>query len=427
MKVKFFLFLLIYILVGAGLLFSGSGKFVNLLTIDGPIGPVTSRIITQAIEKAEKENAEALVIELNTPGGLDEATRIITKAILNSPVPVIVYVAPSGSRAASAGVFITMSAHIAAMAPGTNIGAAHPVSLAGQMDSTMAEKAANDAAAYLRSIASKRERNTEFAEEAVMKSKSITEYEALKEGVIDFIASNLRELLDSSDGVTVSLPDGEKVLSTKGVEIKEVHISWRDRILEIISNPTIAYLLLNLGWIGLAVELYNPGSIFPGVIGAICLILGLYGLQTLPVNYVGLILILLGAVLFILEIKVISHGILTVGGIISMLFGSLMLIQSPLPYMRVSLAVIIATVAAIAAFFIFAIGYAIKAQLKKPTTGDKGLIGLIGVARSKLDKEGIVFVHGEIWRAESDVPIESGEKIEVVGIENLTLKVTKKK
>jgi len=413
------------------LLFSGllhtaeERKHVKIITIDGVIGPVSSRIIVDAIKASVKDGAEALIIELNTPGGLDESMRIIIKEILNSDVPIIVYVSPSGSRAASAGVFITLAANIAAMAPGTNIGAAHPVSLGGQIDSTMVEKITKDAVAYVKSIAAKRGRNIQWAEQSVRKSESIPEYEALKLKVIDFVANNVKELLKQCDGRKVSLPVGERTLKTQGIETKTIAISWRDKLLAIITNPTIAYILLNLGMLGIFFELSNPGSILPGVVGGICLILAFFAFQSLPINLAGLLLILLALLLFILEVKVPSHGALTIGGVISMLIGSFMLINSPSPYMRISVLVILVTVLSVALFFIFAVGLGLKAQRRKPTTGDKGLLGEIGLARSRIDSDGLVFIQGELWNAYSDTPIEAGQKVKVVGVENLTLKVVK--
>jgi membrane-bound serine protease (ClpP class) len=418
-------FILLVLFLGAwGLL--ASPRHVNLLTIDGPIGPVSARIITEAVKSSVQDDAEALIIELNTPGGLDESMRIITRRILNSDVPVIVYVSPAGSRAASAGVFITMSAHIAAMTPGTNIGAAHPVAMGGQMDSTMVEKVENDAAAYIRSIASRTGRTEDWAEDAVRKSVSITESEALKLKVIDLVVNDVRALLDSCDGRVVNLPSGEKELDTKDIELKKVEISVRDRILEVIANPTIAYILLTLGMWGLFFELSNPGAIFPGIVGGICLILAFFGLQTLPINYAGLLLMVLALIFFILEVKVVSYGALTIGGIISMVLGSLLLFESPLPYMRASLVVIITVAAGTALFFIIAFGFAVRAHKRKVTTGQKGLVGEVGVARTPLRPEGLVFIQGEIWKAEADQPIRKGEKVVVTAVELLTLKVTKK-
>ena len=426
MKRVCLVFFVIVLFLGAWSL-SASPRQVNLVTIDGPIGPITARIIAQAIDASVEDSAEALVIELNTPGGLDESMRIITRKILNSEVPVIVYVSPSGSRAASAGVFITLSAHIAAMAPGTNMGSAHPVAIGGQMDSTMAEKVVNDAAAYIRSIASRRGRNEEWAEKSVRESISATEYEALKLKVIDLVVDNVRALLDSCDGRTVTLPSGEKVLDTREIEVKRAEISVRDKILQVITNPTIAYILLTLGMWGLFFELSNPGAIFPGIVGGICLILAFFALQTLPINYAGLLLMILALILFILEVKIVSHGALAIGGIISMVMGSLLLFESPLPYMRVSLVVIVTIVAGTALFFLVAIGLALRARKRKVTTGGRGLMGEVGVARSALKPEGDVFIHGEIWSAEADQPIKKGEKVVVTAVEHLTLKVTKHK
>jgi len=420
------IFVVLFLLSWVSLLFAPQ-RHIDLVTIDGVIGPISSRIILKAIESSIKDSSEVLVIELNTPGGLDESMRLVTREILNSEIPVIVYVSPSGSRAGSAGVFITLSAHIAAMAPGTNIGAAHPVTLGAQVDSTMMEKVENDAAAYIKTIASKRGKNTEWAEEAVRKSSSITEYEALKLKVIDLVANNLRELLDSCDQRKVSLPSGERTLNTKGVEVKRIRISLRDEILGVITNPNIAYILYSLGMLGIFFELSNPGAIFPGIIGGICLILAFFSFQSLPINYAGLLLMALALIFFILEVKIVSHGALTIGGIISMLLGSLMLFESPEPYMRASLSVIIFVVLATAAFFVFAVGMGLKAQRRKTTTGEAGMVGEVGVARSPLKPEGYVFVHGEIWKAEADEPIEQGEKVVVKEVEHLTLKVTKKK
>ncbi len=426
MKVRLYLSLVLILVPLFGLLLAQpQDRWVNLVTIDGPIGPISASIIIKAIDKSVEDSAEALVIELDTPGGLDEPMRDIIIKILNSKVPVIVYISPAGSRAASAGAFITLSAHIAAMAPGTNIGAAHPVFLGAQTDSVMSEKATHDAAAYIKSIANKRGRNTEWAEKAVRESISETEYDALKLKIIDLVADDLRKLLDECDGKSVSLPSGEKILETKGIEVKRIEISLRDRILEIISNPNIAYLLYAIGMLGIFFEFSNPGAIYPGIVGAISLILAFFAFQTLPINYAGLLLMVLALIFFVAEIKVTSYGALTIGGIISMLLGSLMLIESPAPYMRVSLSIIIIVVAATALFFIFAVGMGLRAQRRKTTTGDKGMVGMKGVARTKLDPEGSVFVHGEIWKAVADQTIKKGEKIKVVGVEDLTLKVTK--
>ncbi|MCK5512633.1 MAG: nodulation protein NfeD, partial [Thermodesulfovibrionia bacterium] len=373
------------------------------------------------------EKADALVIELDTPGGLDASMRNIVQDIIASEIPVIVYVSPSGARAASAGVFITLSAHVAAMAPGTNIGAAHPVGLGGKMDKTMLEKAENDAAAYIKSLAEKRGRNAEWAEKAVRESVSITEKEALKLNVIDISSPNLTSLLESIDNRTVELSIGKHTIKTKGIPVRQKEMGTRHKILNIISDPNIAYVLMMLGFYGLFFELTNPGAIFPGVFGVISLILAFYSFQTLPVNYAGLLLIILAIILFILEITILSHGLLTIGGIISMVIGSLMLFESPQPFFQLSLKVILPAVFLTALFFSLSIWLSVKAYRRKPKTGVEGLIGITGTAKTDIHNEGLVFVHGEIWRAWSDVPIKAGEKVIVEKVEELKLKVRPKK
>jgi membrane-bound serine protease (ClpP class) len=396
---------------------------VQVVTIDGPIGPVTDMVIENAIETAENDGAEALIIELDTPGGLVSTTKEITQSILNANVPIVVYVAPEGASATSAGVFILVSGHFAVMAPGTNAGAAHPVMLEGQMDSTMSEKAENDAAANIRALASRRGRNADWAERAVRESISITADDAVDSNVVDFVAANVTALLDSLDGRVVELPRGEDTLATAGANVRRIEMSWRERVLTVLTNPNIAYILMSIGWLGILMELYNPGSIFPGVVGVICLILGFYALQTLPINYAGLALIGVALVLFIMEIKIVSHGLLTVGGVISMLIGSLMLIDSPDPAARISFSVILAVVGTTAAFFIFAITLAIKARRSKPTTGAEGLVGQIATAKGAFERVGTVYVAGEYWKAESTAPVKEGDKLEVVGTQGMVLTV----
>src|SRR5687768_17020473 len=298
------------------------------IRVDGTINPASAAFIKNAITRASQEHAECLIIHLNTPGGLLKSTRIIVSDILASPVPVVVYVSPDGAHAGSAGVFITLAAHIAAMAPGTNIGAAHPVTLQNQMDSTMNEKATNDAAAFIRTIAEKRHRNVEWAENAVRKSFSYSETEALEDSAIDIIAKSETELLAKIDGKMVELGSGTKTLHTASAIVKEQKMSVWEKILDIISDPNIAYILFLLGSYGLMFELYNPGAILPGIVGVISLILALYSMHTLPINYAGLALIIFAVILFLLEIKVVSHGLLAIGGVISLFLGSMMLIKS---------------------------------------------------------------------------------------------------
>ncbi len=401
---------------------------VYTIEVDGIINPATAKFIVDSIDEATQQGAQCLIVQLDTPGGLMESMRIIVKKELSSTIPIIVYVAPGGARAASAGVFVTMAANIAVMAPGTHIGAAHPVTLGGgeaKESKTMTEKIVNDTVAFVKNIAKTRGRNADWAEKAVVKSVSITDEEALKLNVIDLIAPDIPTLLSKIDGRVVKMDGATRTLHTKGVQPKPIQMSWRDRLLEIISNPTIAYILLMLGIYGIFFELSSPGAILPGVVGGIFLILAFYALQMLPVNYAGLALILFAIILFIAEIKVVSHGLLAVGGVISLFLGSLMLFRSPVEYMRVSLSVIIPAVLVSAAFFIFAVTRAINARLKRPTTGAEGLVGEVGIASTPIAPEGKVAIHGEFWNATSDQNIEKGAKVQVTGVKNLKLNVKK--
>ncbi len=403
---------------------------VVLIDLDGTINPATADYITNNIKFAESENATCLIIELNTPGGLLSSTRKIVSGILESKVPIVVYVYPKGSRAASAGVFVTLSSNIAAMAPGTNIGAAHPVSTGGEMDSTMSEKVTNDAAAFIRTISKNRNRNVKWAEEAVRKSISITETEAVDEKVVDMIADNVNDLLKKIDSTSVETADGPRTIYTSNAQIIRRDMSFTTSILNLLSDPNISYILLMLGFYGLLFELFSPGAIFPGVFGGICLIIGLYALSTLPINYAGLALILFGIVLFVLEIKIVSHGILTIGGVISLLLGSFMLINTEPFFGPISISwEIIITVAVLTVlFFMTAIGLGIKAQRKKPTTGLEGLINEDGEATSDLNPMGYIRIHGELWDAESvEGVISKGTKVNVKEVHGLKLKVTKAK
>jgi len=401
----------------------GFAATVHVMTIKGPIGPVTAMQVEDAVERAEDENSEALIIEIDTPGGLVSTTHEITQDILNANVPVVTYVSPSGASATSAGVFILVSGHFAAMSPGTNTGAAHPVTLEGQMDSIMSGKATNDAAANIKAIAQRRGRNDHWAERAVRESISITSHEAVDSNIVDFIASDLDDLLDSLHGRVTTLPRGEDTLDTKGAIVERIDPTWREKLLSTISNPNIAYILMSIGWLGIMMELYNPGSIFPGVIGAICLILGFYSLQTLPVNYAGLSLIVIAIILFVLEIKIISHGLLTIGGAIAMIMGSVMLIDSPDPAAKISLTVILAVVGTVVAFFVFGVSLAMKARRRPVVTGAEGLIGQTGTAKESFGREGMVYVAGEYWNARSDTPIEAGAKVQVIEKQGMVLTV----
>lgn len=394
------------------------------IEVDGIINPATAKFITESIDQAIQQGAQCLIIQLDTPGGLMDSMRMIVKKILTSSIPVIVYVGPQGARAASAGVFITMSAHIAVMAPSTHIGAAHPVSLGeGKESKTMSEKIVNDTVSYIKTIAKAKGRNVDWAEKAVRKSVSITEEEAVKLNVVDFISPNLHDLLTKIDGRVIKFDGITRTLLTKGVKPRSMQMSWRYRLLDIISNPTIAYILLMLGIYGIFFELSTPGAILPGVVGGLFLILAFYALQMLPINFAGLALILFAIILFIAEIKVVSHGLLAVGGVISLFLGSLMLIESPTEYMKISLSVIIPAVLVSGGFFIFAVTMAIRARLKKPTTGMEGLIGEAGIAATGIAPEGKVSIHGEFWKAMSDQTIDKGEKVQVLGVKDLKLNV----
>jgi membrane-bound serine protease (ClpP class) len=400
-------------------------NMVMLIKIDAPITPVVAEYIIKSIDVAAKDNTEAIIIQLNTPGGLVDSTNEIIMKMMASAVPTVVYVAPSGGRAASAGVFITMAANIAAMAPTTHIGAASPVQMQGQMDKTMAKKVTNDLAAMIRGIAEKRGRNAKWAEEAVRNSVSITETEALKLEVIDLVAPDINDLIKQIDGMTVDVVLGKRTLKTADAVVNEHPMGFRYKLLGIISNPNIAYILMILGFYGLYFELSNPGAIFPGVAGAISLILAFYALQTLPINYAGLMLIILAIGLFIAEAFITSHGVLGVGGAVAMLFGSLMLIDSPEPSLRISLTVIIPVVAASALLFIVTVTVAVRAHRGKVDTGKEGLIGMQAEARTDIGADGQVHMRGENWNARSDEPIRKGEKVTVIAVDGLRLKVKK--
>ncbi|UCD19522.1 MAG: nodulation protein NfeD [candidate division WOR-3 bacterium] len=398
---------------------------VFIADLDGVISPASSSYMLRVIDVAENEEAACVIFKIDTPGGLDASMREICKAILNADVPVVVYVAPSGARAASAGVFILYASHVAVMAPGTNVGAAHPVSMGGEkMDSVMIEKVTNDAVAYLKSLAKERGRNEAWAELSVRESASVDAETALNIGVIDLLADNEIELIERLDGMTVSVSGREHTLKTLGATVRQIGMTLRERLLLLLTNPNIAYVLLLLGIYGLFFELQNPGMIFPGVVGGICLILGFYSLHVLPVNYAGLALIILSAILFILEIYVTSQGLLTIGGIIALVFGSLILFESDVPYLRVSWEVIMLVVIIVAGFVIFLLTLGVRAQFRRRATGSEGLVGEIGTARTDIGPDGgTVFVHGEFWNAVSEKKIASGKKVRVVKVENMTLKV----
>jgi len=398
------------------------------ISIDGTINPASADFIHNSIHNAANEKAEALILHLNTPGGLLQSTRMIVSDILESPIPIIVYVSPGGAHAGSAGVFIVLAAHIAAMAPGTNIGAAHPVVLQGQMDSVMNEKATNDAAAFIRSIAEKRHRNIEWAERAVRRSYSYSETEALRDSVIDLIANNDVHLLQKIDGKTIELTAGEKKLFLKEPVVALYKMSVWEKLLNVLSDPTIAYILLMIGMYGIMFELFSPGAILPGIAGVIALILAFYSMQTLPVNYAGLALIIFGVILFLLEIKIVSHGLLAIGGTVSLFLGSVMLIKpgSSMEFSSISRAVIYSVTVLSALFFLFVLGAGLRAQRRKVVTGAEAMTGATGEVIEMLDPNGIVKLNGEIWAAESvSGTIAKGEKVKVRERKSLKLFVEK--
>ncbi len=395
---------------------------VYTLTIDGAIGTVTDDRIGQAIKQAVDDNAGLLVIYLDTPGGFTKPTWSINKKILNSGVPICIYIAPSGARAGSAGVYMTYAAHFAAMAPSTNIGAAHPVAGGGQeVDSIMNEKITNDAVAQIKASAEKRGRNAEWAENSVRESVSITDNEALELNVINFRAENLNDLLSQINGKEVELPRGKVVMHLENVKTEDLGISWIHAILEIITQPDIAFILFSIGSLGIMLELYNPGSIFPGVVGAISLILAFYSFQALPINYAGAALILLAIIMFIAEIKIVSHGLLTIGGLISFFLGGLMLIDTVDPNLQISMSVLITVVVIVGLAVAGATWLVVKAARNKPFIGIEGMAGKIAEVR----KNGLVYVDGALWKAESDDTLEKGDKVEIISLDKLILKVKK--
>ncbi len=402
-----------------------SPGMVKLISIDSAIGPITIRVLEKAIKQSSDDNADALIIELNTPGGLTESTWEINRMILASEVPIVMYIAPAGSRAGSAGVYMTYACHLAAMAPQTNIGSAHPVGGGGEVDSILNEKITNDAVAKIKTLATKRKRNVEWAEKAVRESASITEYEALEMNVVNYIADDLEELLGQIDGDTVEVLSGEIVLNTRDARVEVVNKGLQNEILEVLTNPNIAYILMTIGMLGLYYEFSNPGAILPGVVGGICLILAFFAFQTLPINYAGVALMALALVLFILELYVTSYGGLAIGGVISLTLGSMMLIDSEVPYMQISMSVIIPVVIFASAFFLFAIYFALKAQKRQVTTGDQGLTGEIATVMDLKDGQGRVFVHGEYWQALSTEDYPKGTRVKVIGVDGMRLKVDK--
>ena len=403
---------------------SGPGSHVNLIVVDGGINPAVKDYIRDSIRQAREGNARALVIQLDTPGGLLSSTRSIVKDLLSAPLPVIVYVAPSGAGAGSAGVFITMAANVAAMAPGTNIGAAHPVAGGGQeVKGVMGEKIENFTASFSETIAERRGRNTEFAIQAVRRSVSITDKEALEKRVVDIIAVNMGDLLKQAHGREVDVAGVKRVLDLEGVSVVRFEMGLKLRVLNILADPNIAYLLMMAGILGLYMEFSNPGALFPGIAGGIALLLALASFQVLPINYAGLLLIGLGMCLLVAEAFLPSFGILGISGAVSLGLGSLLLFDAGETDLIVDRSIVLAAVGTLSAFVLVVTWLVVKSQRRKATLGFEGLVGEVGEVRERLDLRGKVFVHGEVWNAEGAEPLEPGDRIEVVAHDGMTLKV----
>jgi membrane-bound serine protease (ClpP class) len=403
-----------------------AGASIPVVELTGVIHAVSAAHVIQGIDRADAEGAPLVVIRIDTPGGLDTSMRQIVDRMLNCKTPVAVFVGPSGARAASAGFIITISADIAAMAPGTNLGAAHPVSGLGKMDEVMAEKVTQDAAAYIRSKAERRGRNVEMAEKAVVESKSFTEKEALDLGLIDLVANDVPDLVKKLDGREVKRFDGSTVtLHLGGQSLETISMDWRQAILSAIASPEILFLLLLGALAGLGAEISHPGLIFPGVLGALCLILFLFASQIIPINWAGVLLILLGVVLFIAEVKVTSYGLLTVGGLVSMILGAMMLVDSPVPALRIDPWTLLPVILFFAAFTIALVRLVVQAQVRRAATGIEGMAGKTGSADTDLDLEGWVTVQGERWHARAEEKIARGERIEVLSGSGLELRVRK--
>ncbi|MBI5836906.1 MAG: nodulation protein NfeD [Candidatus Eisenbacteria bacterium] len=416
-----------FCLLAAGLLAGGgwSGPpMVQVVPLQGTVNPASAELLVTAIHQAERAQREAIIIEIDTPGGLDTAMRDMVKAILSSSVPVVAYVAPTGARSASAGVFVMAAAHVVAMSPGTNLGAAHPVGLGGAVaDSVLAGKVTNDAAAYIRSLARQRGRNVEWYEDAVRRSVSATETEAMDKKLIDLVARDQADLLAKLDGRKVNVLGQDVTLHTRGAIAVKTPVSLRIKILNALSDPNIAYLLLTLGFYGILFELMHPGSILPGVMGGLALLLGFFALQTLPVNYVGVLLILFAMLLFILDVKAPTHGALTVGGVIAFVMGSIMLVRGQGSGLHVAGGMVALMTALTVVFFTWIVGAAVRSRKRPVVTGRQGMVGETGVVELACSPVGSVFVHGTYWAAEGAEELPVGTRVKVVAVKGLTLKV----
>jgi membrane-bound serine protease (ClpP class) len=394
------------------------------VVVDGTINPISDEYIERGIQQAGKEHAQAVLIEIRTPGGLVDSTRNIISKILASPVPVIVYVYPTGSRSASAGFYILESADIAAMAPGTNTGAAHPVLMGTTMDPIMKEKVENDSAAFMRSFVAKRGRNVEVAESAVRQSKSFTDQEALQQHLIDYVAKDTTDLFKQMDGKSVTRFDGQKVtVHLAGAHIDDYGLTLKEEILGFLIDPNTAFLVLIVGALAIYFEFNHPGAVIPGVIGIIFVVLAVFALNLLPLRFAGVALIITAFVLFALEAKFGTHGALGLGGTAVLILGALLLVDGPIPQMRIRLLTAVAVSVPFGLITMFLVDIAVRARRNKVVTGERGLIGEIGVAQTLLRPDGKVFVHGEIWNAHSSVPIDPGSTVRVTAVHDLTLTV----
>jgi membrane-bound serine protease (ClpP class) len=407
------------------LLAAFSSADVLKVVVNDTIQPITAEYIGRAIAEAERNNDRAVLIELSTPGGLLDSTRDIIEKIEASKVPVIVYVSPSGSRAASAGFFILESADVAAMAPGTNTGAAHPVSaFGGKMDDVMKEKIENDSAAFMRSFVSQRGRNVEVAESAVRQSKSFTNQEALSQKVIDYIAPSEQDLFKQLEGRPVKRFDGSIVkLDLISQPVREYHMTLRQEILDFFMDPNMAFLLLVVGALCLYIEFNHPGAVVPGLVGVICVLLAAFAFNLLPTRFAAVALILTSFILFVLEAKFATHGVLGIGGIATLTLGALLLVDAPIPEMRVHLITALAVSIPFGVITVFLMSIAMKARANKVVTGTQGLIGEVGTAQTALSPQGKVFVHGELWDAVASAPVASGQSVVVRQVEGLQLRV----
>lgn len=410
--------------------FAQANDRIIVIKISGAINPVVAEFVSEEIEMANREGDHLAVLEMDTPGGLDTSMRMIIKSIQSSRIPVVTFVSPQGSRAASAGTFIAIASHIAAMAPGTNIGAAHPVNVMGgggsssdEESTPMEDKVLNDASAYIRSLAESRGRNAHWAELAVRKSVSISALEAKKLAVIDLVANNIDALLLAIDGREVTAGEKPYTIKTAGKQLETREMTPRQQILDVISNPNIAYILMMIGMVGIYFELSSPGLILPGIIGGISMILALYGMQSLPVNYAGLLLMVLGVTLFIAELNFATFGLLSLGGAIALFLGSVMLIDSDDPAMQISKAVLIPTLLLSILAAVGTLILAIRARNCTPVSGVEGMLGTTAEVKTALEPEGLVWLHGESWKAKCEEWAQPGETVVVEAVDGLTVKV----